>query len=138
MALLTIKELCEILDNDKINGMIQKVVSSVGFYKHYHSHPHTNDQIKNRSYIVYDMTNYVFESFTKLFNDFHILKATENCKDNFTIYVKVKTADAKYSITSTIENNEEFVSAFNDLEINIGKILKIKKLVLFHGGQLEW
>ena len=138
MSLITINELCEIMDDDKINVMLQKVVSSVGFYKHYHNYKHKNAQIKNRSYIVYDMTDYVFESFTKLFNDFNILKATENCKDNFTIHVKVKTADAKYSITSTIENNEEFVSAFNDLEINIGKILKIKKLVLFHGGQLEW
>src|SRR5277367_4274350 len=98
MSVLTINELCEIMDNDKINVMIQKVVSSVGFYKHYHNYAHTNDQIKNRSYIVYDMTNYEFKTFTELFNDFHIYNAIEDCKENsFTIYLVVKTADAKYS-----------------------------------------
>src|SRR5277367_2843143 len=129
MSVLTINELCEIMDNDKINVMIQKVVSSVGFYKHYHNYEHKNDQIKNRSYIVYDMTNYEFKTFTELFNDFHIFTAIEDCKEcSFTIYMKVKTADGKYTCTGTVENNEEFVSAFNVVESNVGKILKIKKL----------
>src|SRR5277367_5563389 len=121
MSVLTINELCEIMDNDKINVMLQKVVSSVGFYKHYHNYAHTNNQIKNRSYIVYGMTNYDFKTFTELFNDFHIFNAIEDSKENlFTIYMVFKTADAKYSCTSTIENNEEFVSAFNGVESNVG------------------
>src|SRR5277367_433058 len=139
MSVLTINELCEILDNDKINVMIQKIVSSVGFYKHYHNHVHTNDQIKNRSYIVYDMTNYEFKTFTELFNDFHIYNAIEDCKESsFTIYLVVKTADAKYCCASTVENTVKFIDAFNMMESEVCKILNIKKLILFHGGELEW
>src|SRR5277367_4541428 len=139
MSLITINELCEIMDDDKINAMLQKAVSSVGFYRHYHNYEHTNDQIINRSYIVYDMTNYEFESFTKLFDDFHIFTAIEDCKENsFTIFMKVKTADAKYNFSKTIDNNEEFVSVFNDAKSAVGKVIKIKKLILFHGGKLEW
>src|SRR5277367_1140798 len=139
MSILTVKELCEILDDHKINLMIQKVVSSVGFYRHYHNHAHTNDQIKNRSYIVYDMTNYDYKSFTELFNDFHIYNAIENCKESsFTIYLVVKTAEAKYSCPSKVENTIQFIDAFIAMEAAVGKILKIKKLILFHGGELEW
>src|SRR5277367_46784 len=139
MALITINELCQIMDDHKINVMLQKVVSSVGFYQHYHNYEHKNDQIKNRSYIVYDMTNYEFTTFTKLFNDFHIFTAIEDCKENsFTIFMKIKTADTKYNFSKTIDNNEEFVSVFNDAESAVGKILKIKKLILFQGGELEW
>src|SRR5277367_6699376 len=133
MALMTINELCEIMDDHKINIMLQKVVSSLRFYRHYHNYEHKNDQIKNRSYIVYDMTNYEFKTFTKLFNDFHIFTAIEDCKEySFTFFMKVKTADAKYNLTKTIDNNEEFVSVFNDAESTVGKTLKIKKLILFH------
>ena len=85
------------------------------------------------------MTNYEFKTFTKLFNDFHIFTAIEDCKENsFTIFMKVKTADAKYNLIKTIDDNEEFVSVFTDAESTIGKILKIKKLILFQGGVLEW
>ena len=139
MSILTVSEVCEILDNDKINIMIQKTVSSIGFYKHYHNHVHTNDQIKNRSYIVYDMTNYDFKSFTELFNDFHIYNAIEDCKESsFTIYLVVKTAEAKYSCTCTVEDTVQFIDAFTAMEASVGNILKIKKMILFHGGELEW
>src|SRR5271163_3540464 len=96
MSLITINELCEIMDDRNINIMLQKVVSSVGFYRHYHSYEHTNDQIKNRSYIVYDMANYEFKAFTKLFKDFHIDTAIEDCKETFTIYIVIKTVDGKH------------------------------------------
>src|SRR5277367_3336209 len=103
-----INELCEIMDDHKINVMLQKVVSSVGFYRHYHNYEHNNDQIKNRSYIVYDMTNYEFTTFTKLFDDFHMFSAIKECKEHsFTIYMVIKTVDSEYSCTATIDNNEE-------------------------------
>src|SRR5277367_2285870 len=99
MSLITINELCEIMDDHNINVMLQKVVSSVEFYRHYHNYEHKNDKIKNRSYIVYDMTNYKFKTFTKLFNDFHIFTAIEDCEEcSFTIFMKIKTADAKYNL----------------------------------------
>ena len=75
--------------------MLQKVVSSVGLYRHYHNYEYKNDQIRNRSYIVYDVANYEFKTFTKLFNDFHIFTAIEDCKESsFTIFMKIKTVDA--------------------------------------------
>src|SRR5277367_1274456 len=124
MSLITINELCEIMDDHNINVMLQKVVSSVGFYRHYHNYEHKNDQIKNRSYIVYDTANYEFNTFTELFNDFHIFTAIEDCKQcSFTIYMKIKTSDAKYTCRKTIVYNEEFVSVFNDMESTVGKIL---------------
>ena len=85
------------------------------------------------------MTNYEFKTFTKLFNDFHIFTAIEDCKEcSFTIYMKIKTADAKYNLTKTIDDNEEFVSVFDDLESIIDKMIKIKKFILFQGNELEW
>ena len=68
------------MDDHNINIILQKVVSSVGMYRHYHNQHNENDMIRNRSYIVYDMKNYKFENFTKLFNDMHIFTAIEDCK----------------------------------------------------------
>src|SRR5277367_3527108 len=98
-------------------------------YRHYHNQHNENDMIRNRSYIVYDMKNYVFENFIKLFNDMHIFTAIKDCKDvtSFTIYMTIKTADTQYNVTKTIDNNEEFVSILNDLDATIGKIIKMKK-----------
>src|SRR5277367_1145961 len=127
MALIAVDELCNIMDDRNINIMLQKVVSSVGMYRHYHNqYSPENDTIRNRSYIVYDMKNYKFENFTKLFNDMHIFTAIEDCKavTSFTIYMRIKTADAQYNVTKTIDNNEEFVSVLNDLEDTIGSIKK--------------
>ena len=78
MTLITINELCDIMDDHNINLMLPKVVSSVGMYRHYHNQHNENDMIRNRSYIVYDMKNYVFENFTKLFNDMHIFTAIKD------------------------------------------------------------
>ena len=78
------------------------------------------------------MKNYEFKDVTKLFNDMHIFTAIEDCKavTSFTIYMRIKTADAQYNVTKTIDNNEEFVPVLNDLENTIGIIKKINKCIV--------
>src|SRR5277367_6271411 len=101
--------------------------------------------VKNRSYIVFDMSKHMFKDLRTTIRELEIGKThgADHVIAKCTLYMTLKTMrdDMEVNVFKIFDVNddiEEFIKDWEKVPTIIGPIAGIVKCVLFEGGKLEW
>jgi len=101
--------------------------------------------VKNRSYIVFDMSKHVFKDLRTTIRELEIGKTqgSDHAIDMCTLYMTLKTKHNNtevnvFKLFDVNDDIEEFIKDWEKVPTVIGPIVGIAKCVLFEGGKLEW
>src|SRR5277367_5885909 len=101
--------------------------------------------VKNRSYIVFDMSKHVFNDLRTTIRELEIGKAhgSEHVIDKCTLFMTLKTTRDNievnvFKLFVAGDDIEEFIKDWEKAPTIIGPIAEIVKCILFEGDKLEW
>ena len=100
--------------------------------------------VKNRSYVVFDMSKHVFKDIRTTITELEIGKihGADHAIDKCTLYMSLSTMYNRVAnvtkVFSAGDDIEEYIKAWETLAMRIGPIVRIGMCILFEGDNLEW
>jgi len=101
--------------------------------------------VKNRFYIVFDMSKHVFKDMRTIISELEIDKMTsvDHAVDKCTLHMTLKTGRDHmevnvFKLFVAGDDIEEFIKDWEKVPTIIGPIAEIVKCILFEGDKLEW